>query len=141
MRVWANKRMDMPLSVWISALTSCVQPRLRDSSGALERSWEPDGSGVAGLSVRSLFDLWLRAQGWRPGDRIVFSAFTVAKNSSLFVRYPCSIINPDTRLSIGRNPSTFGSDEVMDFVACSNSGRVRSSSTPAWRDRSSTPRA
>lgn len=78
MRVWANKRMDMPLSAWISALTSCVQPLLRDSCGALERSWEPDGSGVAGLSVRSLFDLWLRAQRWRPGDRIVFSAFTVA---------------------------------------------------------------
>ncbi len=33
---------------------------------------------MVGLSVRSLFDLWLRAQHWQPGDRIVFSAFTVS---------------------------------------------------------------
>ncbi len=33
---------------------------------------------MAGLSVRSLFDLWLRAQRWQPGDRIVFTALTVS---------------------------------------------------------------
>ncbi len=44
----------------------------------LEERWDPGGAGVVGLSVRSLFDLWIRAQRWRQGDRIVFSAFTVA---------------------------------------------------------------
>ncbi|MCB0995767.1 MAG: DegT/DnrJ/EryC1/StrS family aminotransferase [Acidimicrobiales bacterium] len=78
MRMWANKRMDMPLSIWIRALVSCSQPSSNGGAAALERAWEPDGSGVAGLSVRSLFDLWLHAQGWKAGDRIVFSAFTVA---------------------------------------------------------------
>lgn len=78
MRVWVNKRMDMPLSAWIRALSYCFQPSPHRGCAVLERSWEPDGAGVAGLSVRSLFDLWLRVQRWQPGDRIVFSAFTVA---------------------------------------------------------------
>jgi dTDP-4-amino-4,6-dideoxygalactose transaminase len=33
---------------------------------------------MAGLSVRSLFDLYLAVQDWEPGDRIVFTAVTVA---------------------------------------------------------------
>ncbi|WP_419554108.1 DegT/DnrJ/EryC1/StrS family aminotransferase [Candidatus Poriferisodalis sp.] len=68
----------MSASAWLRAVISCARPSAPDGASSLEQRWDPDGAGVVGLSVRSLFDLWLRAQRWQPGDRIVFSAFTVA---------------------------------------------------------------
>jgi perosamine synthetase len=78
MQVWANKRMDMSRGAWMRAVLACVRPAAGGGHEELERRWDADGAGVVGLSVRSLFDLWLRAQRWHPGDRIVFSAFTIA---------------------------------------------------------------
>ncbi len=75
---WANKRIDMPPRAWLRAVLACVQPPLPGGGASIERRWGDDGAGVVGLSVRSLFDLWLQAQHWKPGDRIVFSALTVA---------------------------------------------------------------
>ncbi len=78
MQVWANKRMDMSRVVWLRAALACARPAADGSDEALERRWDAEGAGVVGLSVRSLFDLWLRSQPWHPGDRIVFTAFTIA---------------------------------------------------------------
>jgi perosamine synthetase len=74
---WANKRLDASSGDWWFGVRSCVRAG-PDAAAALEARWDPAGAGVMGLSVRSLFDLWLTAQGWEPGDRIVFTAFTVA---------------------------------------------------------------
>ncbi len=78
MTVWANKRLDMSASAWLRAVLACARPAPSRASSLLADRWDPDGAGVVGLSVRSLFDLWIRAQRWQRGDRIVFSAFTVA---------------------------------------------------------------
>jgi len=75
---WANKRLDMSMSAWSRALLGCAQPVPPQAASQLADRWDPDGAGVFGLSVRSLFDLWIRAQRWQQGDRIVFSALTVA---------------------------------------------------------------
>lgn len=78
MSAWANKRLDMSGSAWLQAVLACGRRAPTDGAASLEQSWDPGGAGVVGLSVRSLFDLWIRAQRWQPGDRIVFSALTVA---------------------------------------------------------------
>lgn len=77
-QVWANKRMDISGLAWLQAALACARPSGVGGVAALEQRWDVNGAGVVGLSVRSLFDLWLRAQQWQPGDRIVFCAFTVA---------------------------------------------------------------
>jgi dTDP-4-amino-4,6-dideoxygalactose transaminase len=77
-RYWANKRMDGSFGDWWFAVRSCLAAHENDSIDHVEAWCDPDEEVVAGLSVRSLFDLWLTAKGWLPGDRIVFSAFTVA---------------------------------------------------------------
>ena len=78
MSAWANKRLDMSGSAWLRAVLACGRPAPANGASLLEEVWDPSGAGVVGLSVRSLFDLWIRAQRWQPGDRIVFSALTVA---------------------------------------------------------------
>jgi dTDP-4-amino-4,6-dideoxygalactose transaminase len=50
---------------------------------------------VVGLSVRSLFDVWLAAQGWSPGDRIVFTAFTVADMPFIARRHGLEVVAVD----------------------------------------------
>jgi dTDP-4-amino-4,6-dideoxygalactose transaminase len=77
-KYWANKRMDGSFGDWWFAVRSCLAAPGNDAVDHVEAWSDPDEEVVVGLSVRSLFDLWLSAKGWRPGDRIVFSAFTVA---------------------------------------------------------------
>ena len=78
MRGWVNKRLDMSGMAWLRAVSACARANPAGGASSLEQQWDPDGAGMAGLSVRSLFDLWLRAQRWQPGDRIVFTALTVS---------------------------------------------------------------
>ena len=78
MTAWVSKRLDFSTADWLFALKSCVLPAPADPAGRVERLWSPGGQGMAGLSVRTLFDLYLAAHGWGPGDRIVFTALTVA---------------------------------------------------------------
>lgn len=70
--------MDGSFGDWWFGVRSCVLPSRTDPVRDVEAWWDPAGAGLVGLSVRSLFDLWLSVQGWEPGDRIVFTAFTVA---------------------------------------------------------------
>src|SRR5207253_849748 len=71
------------LGDWLYGLSACAAPGgdADDAAWRVERLWAPDGSGVVGLSVRTLFDLWLAAardvHGWADGDRIVLTALTV----------------------------------------------------------------
>lgn len=76
-RYWANKRMDGSFADWWFAVRSCLAASGNDAVDHVEAWCDPDEEVVVGLSVRSLFDLWLTANGWQAGDRIVFSAFTV----------------------------------------------------------------
>ncbi len=78
MEVWANKRLDGSFGDWWFGVRSCLLPHPIKPVPDVEKRWDPDGAALVGLSVRSLFDLWLSAKAWEPGDRIVFTAFTVA---------------------------------------------------------------
>lgn len=76
--MWPAKRLDFAPEDWMAALGACLAPGSSAQAAAtLERFWAPAGDGIAGLSVRSLFDAYLAAQGWGSGDRIVFTAITV----------------------------------------------------------------
>jgi perosamine synthetase len=78
MKVWVNKRIDASSGDLWFGLRACLLPGRNDPTRRVEALWEPSGVGVVGLSVRSLFDLWLSAQDWEAGDRIVFTALTIA---------------------------------------------------------------
>jgi perosamine synthetase len=44
---------------------------------AVEARWSPNGDTLATLSVRSAFDLWLRARAFPPGSEVLVSAVTI----------------------------------------------------------------
>ncbi|WP_419931136.1 DegT/DnrJ/EryC1/StrS family aminotransferase [Candidatus Poriferisodalis sp.] len=113
MTVWANKRLDMSMSAWLRAVLACGRPALTDGAASLERGWDPDGAGVVGLSVRSLFDLWIRAQRWRQGDRIVFSALTVADMPAIARANGLHVISLDID-PVSGEPSADALEDLMD---------------------------
>ena len=78
MKAWASKRLDFSLEDWLFAISACASPTVEGATERVEGLWSPEGHGMVGLSVRSLFDLYLTANGWNRGDRIVFTALTVA---------------------------------------------------------------
>ena len=74
LKEWVSKRLDFSLGDWLFALWACSSPTVERATERVEGLW---GQGMVGLSVRSLFDLYLKANRWAPGDRIVFTALTV----------------------------------------------------------------
>jgi dTDP-4-amino-4,6-dideoxygalactose transaminase len=91
--MWAFKRIDWSWSDWRFALGQCVAPLELDATlRSVEALWSPDGDALACLSVRSGFDLFLRATRWTPGDEIVFTGYThahmpwIARQAGLRVR-------------------------------------------------------
>ena len=76
--VWPCKGIDLDWSDWAFALGACLSPsRIQDVSTRVERLWSSESDSLACLTVRSAFDLYLRAQHWEAGSEIVFSALTV----------------------------------------------------------------
>ena len=75
---WPCKEIDLDWADWIFALGACLSPPpVQEVSGRLERLWSGASESLACLTVRSAFDLYLRAQRWEAGSEIVFSALTV----------------------------------------------------------------
>lgn len=50
---------------------------------------------MAGLSVRSLFDLYLTAAQWDPGDRIIFTAVTIADMPRIAREHGLEVVSAD----------------------------------------------
>jgi perosamine synthetase len=78
LKAWVSKRLDFSFGDWLFALWACSSPTVERATERVEGLWLREGQGMVGLSVRSLFDLYLKANRWAPGDRIVFTALTVA---------------------------------------------------------------
>ena len=76
--MWVVKTFDFSWADWLFALFSSVVPRDRSAlARRVEETWSPAGDALACFSVRSAFDLLLRAAEWGDGDEIVFTALTV----------------------------------------------------------------
>ena len=76
--IWPCKRFDFSWSDWLFAIRRCLKPpRGQDMAARVESLWSVEGDAMACLTVRSAFDLFLRAKRWRPGDEIIFTALTV----------------------------------------------------------------
>lgn len=77
-RLHPRLRLDLPPDVILAALARCAQagdaPR---EARTLEESWAPAGDGLATLSVRSAFDLFLTALALPAGSEVLFSAVTL----------------------------------------------------------------
>lgn len=76
--MWPNKRMDASFADWFYGVRSSLISSRTDPTQRVELLWEPAGTGLVGLSVRSLFDLWLFAHDSERMERIIFTAFTIS---------------------------------------------------------------
>ena len=75
--MWVRKRLDIRWSELASALRDCLLCWERDARGEdLEELWSA-GDAFACLSVRSGFDLWLKALQLPPGSEVLVSAITI----------------------------------------------------------------
>ncbi len=76
--MWARTRFDIGWSDVLSALGYVLFERdANERKGRIERYWAPQGDGVACLSVRSAFDLLLRALELPAGSEVLFSALNI----------------------------------------------------------------
>ena len=76
--MWPCKEIDLAWPDWVFAVGAGLSPPpIQDVSARVERLWSTREDSLACLSVRSAFDLYLRAQRWEGGSEIVFSALTV----------------------------------------------------------------
>ena len=76
--MWPCKEIDLAWEDWVFAVGACLSPPpVQDVSARVERRWSAQADSLACLTVRSAFDLYLRAQRWEAGSEIVFSALTV----------------------------------------------------------------
>ncbi len=75
---WPCKDIDLAWEDWAFAVGACLSPSpIQDVSERVERLWSSESDVLACLTVRSAFDLYLRAQRWEARSEIVFSALTV----------------------------------------------------------------
>ena len=76
--MWPCKEIDLAWEDWVFAVGACLSPPpIQDVFARVERLWSAQDDSLACLTVRSAFDLYLRAQRWEAGSEIVFSALTV----------------------------------------------------------------
>ena len=76
--MWPCKEIDLAWADWFFAVGACLSPPpVQDVSARVERLRSTQADSLACLTVRSAFDLYLRAQRWEAGSEIVFSALTV----------------------------------------------------------------
>ena len=92
MTMYPCKGFDFTWADWLFALTAGLSPSARSPSDRVERDWlasaasganGPGGGALACLTVRSAFDLYLRAKRWPAGSEVVFSALTVPDMSRI----------------------------------------------------------
>jgi len=77
-RVRPPLTLDIGWSDLLSAAFLCLVP-LDPAQEVLrfEAAWSAKGDAIAGLTVRTLFDAWLRVRSFEPGDEILMTGFTL----------------------------------------------------------------
>ena len=76
--MWIRVRLDIGWIDLMTAIAFCVQPGKRSAAiQQANQAWSPRDDFLVTLSVRSAFDLLLRALKFPPGSEIIFSALTV----------------------------------------------------------------
>ncbi|HZZ27911.1 MAG TPA: aminotransferase class V-fold PLP-dependent enzyme [Pirellulales bacterium] len=76
--MWVRKRLDIRWSDLGSALRDCITTWNRAAAADdLEDLWSAAGDAFACLSVRTGFDLWLKALELPPGSEVLVSAITI----------------------------------------------------------------
>ena len=73
-----RKQLDIGWRDLLFALGQTVHSKPRAQiEGAVEAAWRPTGDALVCLSIRSGFDLLLRAVDWPPGSEVLLSAITI----------------------------------------------------------------
>ena len=99
--MWVSKRFDLTWRDLAAAFGRCLRPgNAKPAAAEVEALWSARGDALACLSVRSAFDLYLRARRLPPGSEVVFSAMTVADMPRIAMRHglvpvPCDL-DPET---------------------------------------------
>lgn len=78
LRLHARLALDFSWRDLAYALTACARrPDAARAAASLESSWAPQGDGLACLSVRSAFDLYLTALALPDGSEVLLSGVTI----------------------------------------------------------------
>jgi perosamine synthetase len=78
LRLHPRLTLDLRLgAVAYAVAASARRPGAAREARALEREWAPAGDGLAALSVRSAFDLYLSALDLPPGSEVLLSGVTI----------------------------------------------------------------
>ncbi|MCA9215024.1 MAG: aminotransferase class V-fold PLP-dependent enzyme [Planctomycetales bacterium] len=97
--MWIRARLDIGWSDFLAATWNCLLPQRREAAEtAAMRAWAEidDDGALFPLSVRSGFDLILRALELRPGDEILFSALTVPDMPRIAQLHGLQVVPVDT---------------------------------------------
>jgi len=77
--MWPTRSIDLSWDDWLFALEVALNPGDAESAARhLEAVLPGDHEFIPCLTLRSAFDLYLRASDWSSGDEIAFTAVTVA---------------------------------------------------------------
>ncbi len=94
--MWPCKRFDFSWADWRFALRACLAPPARPNlMERLEGRLASKRAALICLTVRSAFDLFLRACRWREGDEVIFSALTVPDMPALARRHGLKVLALD----------------------------------------------
>ena len=76
--MYVRKRLDIGWLDLTAGTLACAAPGSRSAAQErLEETWSPLGEGLACLSVRTGFDLYLRARRWPAGSEILMTALNI----------------------------------------------------------------
>lgn len=76
--MWVRKRIDIGWSdLAYGVFLACLAEDRLETQRCVERHWSADGDALACLSVRSGFDLLLKALDWPHASEVLFSAVTI----------------------------------------------------------------
>ena len=78
LRLYPRLRLDLSWREWAFAASACARSAsAEEEAAALEATWTPHSDGLATLSVRSAFDLYLSALDLPRGSEVLLSAVTI----------------------------------------------------------------
>src|SRR5262245_32211799 len=76
--MWPRKQLDIGWSDLAFGLSQILAPQdPPDTNAVVGADWIPSDQAIITLSVRSGWDLFLKAHGFAPGDEIIVSAVTI----------------------------------------------------------------
>jgi dTDP-4-amino-4,6-dideoxygalactose transaminase len=120
--VFPRKRLEISYTDYAHGLWQCAAAREEDRAAlthSIERFWAPEGGGFCCLSVRTAFDLYLRALALPQGTEILMTAVTIKDMVRIAEHHGLSVVALDL------DPDTLTLDPELIRAAAPRDGKAR----------------